>query len=83
MGEECSVAEICINYDNLVFAKFTPKLFFLFLLPPLILEAAYCLHNEHFFHQIRSILAFAVIGTLINFALTGGLLIFVKVNREN
>ena len=65
-----------------VFPKFTPQLFFLYLLPPIILEAAYCLHNEHFFDNIRSILFFAVVGTLINFVLTGGLLIFVKVERK-
>ena len=64
-----------------VFPKFTPDLFFLYLLPPIILEAAYCLHNEHFFDNIRSILFFAVVGTLINFVLTGGLLIFVKVEK--
>ena len=65
-----------------VFPKFTPDLFFLYLLPPIILEAAYCLHNEHFFDNIRSILFFAVIGTVINFVLTGGLLIFVKVQDK-
>ena len=65
-----------------MFPKFTPQLFFLYLLPPIILEAAYCLHNEHFFDNIRSILFFAVVGTLINFVLTGGLLIFVKVERK-
>ena len=65
-----------------MFPKFTPQLFFLYLLPPIILEAAYCLHNEHFFDNIRSILFFAVVGTLINFVLTGGLLIFVKVQRD-
>ena len=65
-----------------VFPKFTPQLFFLYLLPPIILEAAYCLHNEHFFDNIRSILFFAVVGTVINFLLTGGLLIFVKVERD-
>ena len=65
-----------------VFPKFTPQLFFLYLLPPIILEAAYCLHNEHFFDNIRSILFFAVVGTVINFVLTGGLLIFVKVQRD-
>ena len=71
--------------DNIyfsVFPKFTPQLFFLYLLPPIILEAAYCLHNEHFFDNIRSILFFAVVGTLINFVLTGGLLIFVKVEGD-
>ena len=73
--------ELILIYIS-VFPKFTPQLFFLYLLPPIILEAAYCLHNEHFFDNIRSILFFAVVGTLINFVLTGGLLIFVKVERK-
>ena len=77
--DECSVDQKCLDYDHLVFPKFTPELFFLYLLPPIILEAAYCLHNEHFFDNIRSILVFAVVGTVINFVITGGLLIFVKV----
>ena len=78
--DECSVDQTCLDYDHLVFPKFTPELFFLYLLPPIILEAAYCLHNEHFFDNIRSILMFAVFGTVINFVITGGLLILVKVS---
>ena len=78
--DECSLNQKCLDYDHLVFPKFTPELFFLYLLPPIILEAAYCLHNEHFFDNIRSILVFAVVGTVINFVLTGGILILVKVN---
>ena len=80
--DECSGERKCLDYDHLVFPKFTPELFFLYLLPPIILEAAYCLHNEHFFDNIRSILVFAVVGTVINFVISGGLLILVKVKFE-
>ena len=76
--DECSLNQRCLDYSHLVFPKFTPDLFFLYLLPPIILEAAYCLHNKHFFDNIRSILFFAVVGTVINFLLTGGLLILVQ-----
>merc|ERR1719483_1476304 len=76
--DECSLNQMCLDYSHLVFPKFTPDLFFLYLLPPIILEAAYCLHNKHFFDNIRSILFFAVVGTVINFLLTGGLLILVQ-----
>ena len=76
--DECSFNQRCLDYSHLVFPKFTPDLFFLYLLPPIILEAAYCLHNKHFFDNIRSILLFAVVGTVINFLLTGGLLILVQ-----
>merc|ERR1719483_1380290 len=76
--DECSLSQRCLDYSHLIFPKFTPDLFFLYLLPPIILEAAYCLHNKHFFDNIRSILLFAVIGTVINFLLTGGLIILVQ-----
>ena len=76
--DECSLNQSCTDISQLVFPKFTPDLFFLYLLPPIILEAAYCLHNKHFFDNIRAILLFAVIGTIINFLLTGGLLIYVQ-----
>ena len=67
-----------LDYSHLVLPKFTPDLFFLYLLPPIILEASYCLHNTHFFNNIRSILFFAVVGTIINFLLTSGLLLLVQ-----
>ena len=76
--DECSLNQSCTDDSQLVFPKFTPDLFFLYLLPPIILEAAYCLHNKHFFDNIRAILLFAVIGTIINFLLTGSLLIYVQ-----
>jgi len=76
--DECSLNQECIDESQLIFPKFTPELFFFYLLPPIILEAAYCLHNKHFFDNIRAILLFAVVGTIINFLLIGGLLIFVQ-----
>ena len=76
--DQCPQNQRCIDYSWQVFPKFTPQLFFLFLLPPIVLEAAYSLHNEHFFLNIRSILCLAVVGTIINFLLTGGLLVLVK-----
>ena len=77
-NDECSVNQSCTDESKLVFPKFTSELFFFYLLPPIILEAAYCLHNKHFFDNIRSILLFAVLGTIINFLLIGGLLILVQ-----
>ncbi|RWS27258.1 Na(+)/H(+) exchanger protein 7-like protein, partial [Leptotrombidium deliense] len=52
--------------------KFTDKLFFYCLLPPIILESAYSLYDRYFFMNVISILIYAVVGTLINVALIGG-----------
>ena len=54
--------------------EFTSDMFFLYLLPPIILEASWSLYNNNFFSNIRAILLFAVVGTIINFLLIGGLL---------
>ena len=100
------IAIIMIKY---VIIRFTPELFFYYLLPPIILEAAYCLHNKHFFDNIRAILwsldgdgdgdgdglggtilfqtiiflsiRFAVVGTIVNFLLTGTLLVLIQVQK--
>ena len=48
------------NFHNFFF-EFTPELFFHFLLPPIILEAAYSLYNKAFFDNIWTILLYAVV----------------------
>ncbi|XP_052830647.1 sodium/hydrogen exchanger 1 isoform X2 [Octopus bimaculoides] len=45
---------------------FAPHDFFLYLLPPIILEAAYSLNDSIFYDNIGSVLIYAVIGTFIN-----------------
>ena len=60
------------------FPKFTPELFFHFLLPPIILEAAYSLYNKAFFDNLQTILLYAVvvsshlIVTVMNFFIATG-----------
>ncbi|XP_071452344.1 probable Na(+)/H(+) antiporter nhx-9 [Hetaerina americana] len=49
-----------------VLPSFTPRLFFLVLLPPVILESAYSLYNATFFDNLPTILLFAVVGTIFN-----------------
>lgn len=51
--------------------QFTPKAFFLFLLPPIILESAYSLHDRAFFSNLGTILLYAVIGTILNCFIIG------------
>ncbi|XP_064638155.1 Na(+)/H(+) exchanger beta-like [Lineus longissimus] len=50
---------------------FTPTTFFLYLLPPIILESAYSLHDRTFVDNLGSILLFAVVGTVLNWAIIG------------
>ena len=44
-----------------VFPEFGPDLFFHWLLPPIILEAAYSLYHRAFLDNLRTILLFAVV----------------------
>lgn len=48
------------------FPKFSADLFFNYLLPPIILDAALALYNRDFFDNVGSVLTFAVFGTLFN-----------------
>ena len=44
----------------------TPDTFFLYMLPPIILDAGYFMPNRLFFDHIGTILLFAVVGTIFN-----------------
>eukprot|EP00092_Neocalanus_flemingeri_P079476 GFUD01099005.1.p1 GENE.GFUD01099005.1~~GFUD01099005.1.p1 ORF type:complete len:768 (+),score=151.85 GFUD01099005.1:146-2449(+) len=74
----CIMHEGCDDQKKKIFPEFTPELFFYILLPPIILEAAYCLHNKIFIDNIGTILLFAVYGTILNFLMIGGLLILAQ-----
>ncbi|KAL5004613.1 hypothetical protein ScPMuIL_018069 [Solemya velum] len=45
---------------------FSPTQFFIYLLPPIILEAAFSLHDRVFAENLGSVLIFAVIGTILS-----------------
>lgn len=50
------------KHDN----QLDAKMFFLILLPPIILDAGYFMPNRSFFDNLGTILLYAVIGTLLN-----------------
>ncbi|XP_060065514.1 Na(+)/H(+) exchanger beta-like, partial [Ylistrum balloti] len=52
-------------------AFFTPDTFFNYLLPPIILESAFCLYDRAFTDNIGTILIFAVFGTIASCSLVG------------
>ena len=64
--------------DTPKFPQFSPSLFFYVLLPPIILESAFSLHNKVFFENIGAVLLYAVVGTALNFVLIGVFLILIQ-----
>ncbi|CAM9861986.1 unnamed protein product [Choristocarpus tenellus] len=57
--------------DEMDFLSFNPELFYFLFLPPIIFEAGYTLRKKDFFHNIVSIVLFAVLGTLVSTFLIG------------
>jgi sodium/hydrogen exchanger-like protein 3 len=51
---------------NMNVSPLTPDTFFLYMLPPIILDAGYFMPNRLFFDHLGTILLFAVIGTIFN-----------------
>ena len=64
------------------FPRFSPSLFFYILLPPIILESAFSLHNKVFFQNIGAVLLYAVVGTALNFLLIGVFLILAQMLKH-
>ncbi|KAE8743341.1 hypothetical protein FOCC_FOCC011040, partial [Frankliniella occidentalis] len=61
--------------DEFHLPTFTPRLFFLILLPPVILESAYSLYNRAFAVNLHTVLLYAIVGTLLN-TFTIGLMLY-------
>ncbi|XP_023714709.1 Na(+)/H(+) exchanger beta isoform X2 [Cryptotermes secundus] len=64
--------------DNITFPTFTPRLFFLILLPPVVLESSYSLYNRAFSYNLSTIMLYAVVGTLFNTFTIGPLLFLLR-----
>lgn len=60
------------------FPSFTSSIFFLVLLPPIILDSAYSIYNRHFLDNLGGIIVFAVLGTLLNAFCIGYALYFIN-----
>lgn len=65
VGLICGIILKSISGDNML-VTFDSNTFFLYLLPPIVLDAGWCMPPRHFFDNIGLILSFAIFGTLIN-----------------
>ncbi|KAG5454745.1 Sodium/hydrogen exchanger 3 [Clonorchis sinensis] len=54
--------------------ELTPSLFFNYLLPPIVLDSAYCMYNRAITEYIGAIMTFAVVGSILNSILTATLM---------
>lgn len=61
----------------------TPDTFFLYMLPPIILDAGYFMPNRLFFDHLGTILLFAVVGTVFNTLTIGELLLQLQYTTYN
>lgn len=68
----------CIK--NIHITALTPDTFFIYMLPPIILDAGYFMPNRLFFDNLGTILMFAVVGTIFN-TLTIGKLSEIKPSK--
>lgn len=65
------VIDPCYDGISGFLPKFDSEMFFLILLPPIVLEAAYSLHDRAFASNLWTILIYAVVGTILNMFIIG------------
>ncbi|KAI1304264.1 Sodium/hydrogen exchanger 2 [Halotydeus destructor] len=75
-----TIVGVVIHYADIKgsIPQFTADKFFFVLLPPIILDSAYSLYDKTFFNNIRTILLYAIFGTLMNVFLVGSSLFVVE-----
>ncbi|KAG6941008.1 solute carrier family 9 member A5, partial [Chelydra serpentina] len=83
--ESCLLILLGLGLGGIVLAiakraeyQLEPSMFFLFLLPPIVLDSGYFMPSRLFFDNLGAILTYAVIGTLWNSFTTGAALWGVK-----
>uniref|UniRef100_A0A8R1HJ24 Sodium/hydrogen exchanger n=1 Tax=Caenorhabditis japonica TaxID=281687 RepID=A0A8R1HJ24_CAEJA len=54
------------THQSIKFLEFSSKVFFFYLLPPIILESAYSLKDRAFIDNFGTIMLYAVLGTVLN-----------------
>lgn len=60
------IGVLLTQIGNMDVSTLTPNVFFLYMLPPIILDAGYFMPNRLFFDHLGTILLFAVVGTIFN-----------------
>ena len=75
----CLVGVIIRLTGHNVMYVLTPRVFFIFILPPIVLEAGYLMPKDAFINNLGTILTYAVIGTLFCTFATGISLVFYKI----
>ncbi|ULT81101.1 hypothetical protein L3Y34_011168 [Caenorhabditis briggsae] len=65
------------THQSIKFLEFSTKVFFFYLLPPIILESAYSLKDRAFIDNIGTILLYAVLGTVLNIVLLAAALLIL------
>ena len=58
--------------ENWADIYFTPTIFFVIILPPIVFEAGYFMPKDAFFDNIGTILTYALVGTFFNAMAIGG-----------
>ena len=58
--------------QNIADIYFTPTIFFVIILPPIVFEAGYFMPKDPFFDNLGTILTYAIVGTFFNAMAIGG-----------
>ena len=66
------IAYLIQDDQNIADIYFTPTIFFVIILPPIVFEAGYFMPKDPFFDNLGTILTYAIFGTFFNAMAIGG-----------